>query len=1276
MKHRSLCLTVSLLLLSLSALASPTDVPRILLVGDSWPGFLQIFRCFDTVIQEYPDLAGYGQRGHQTTLVGVRASEFNTPEFMDVVLQELNTYPTIDIVHLSLGGNDFVMDIDWTPSTPQQEVQAFIDMVNTHVETIIDQILAVRPNIRVALCSYDCGDHEMGDATPAQMNALWLQFEQSRLAMAQRKDRVFYVHNLGLMQYHYGIPQADPPIPPYTVPYPGGYPDYDPMPGGDPNYNSPLEALMDDDLHLTLPGYDILAKRCIDEFYHTWLTWPAVLEVLPQAKNAKDPFETFLVTFSESVTGVDTTDFAADGVPGATIESVDGAGATYTVTVNLNGGTGPATLRVLDDDTIIDANSNPLGGPDADNGGFAHNGPLHYADPALNGDDDFQGAMYSLDRSFMPAAWMLGGQSFLPENCDANGGGVSVSPPGIIGNNMLDDCELGLVYTVLHDPAIDLSATGGLTHAQVLEAWQHNIERMRSDVGGADSRVCVSVPGIDTMLAGFMTLGDSGSTAIPTLLVAAVGAFIEFPGATVPMAANYICLANKLGPAGDADGDGFTNRQEYDYFFPQGGKDAYIAAALDPNTVPDITEGEGGGEGEGEGGGEGEGETEGEEPDGLDFCYLMDKIYAVTQSEAMAPLVEMLGDNAALLNMIQCGAADLNGPFVDTDTPPDGQPDLPGPNGLLDAAYELGVLAALVNTPDAYAGLPTGTLPGQSAPGVAPASAATAFQANYDALYTPLAPFIPILPTLVESIAEIELTEEQTEQILDLLPDLISILAGYATLGDADSLGVVLFLTNLLGGFISGLPTEAADFQTLNAILGPDGDADGDGFTNRQEYAVFSGVDAKTGEPGPEAYVNAALDPGTNPDRPEGLLNFCKIMDKIFIVTQSEAMAPLIEMLGDNASLLTMIQCSAADLNGPFVDTDTPPDGEPDLPGPNGLLDGAYELGVLAELVNFGANYAGLPSGTLPGQTGPGVDPAAVAAAFQANYDALFTPLEPFIPILPNLVEGIAEITLTEEQTEQIQGLLPDLISILAGYATLGDTNSLGIVLFLTNLLGDFIATLPTEAADFQTLNAILGPDGDADGDGFTNHQEYTFFSALKGAREYVNAALNPAINPDNPGEGETIEGEGGSEGEGETIEGEGGAEGEGETIEGEGGEGEGEGAEGQGGEGEGESGVEGEGASESPYCTADQDHNNQINLSELLRVIQFFNSGGYHCQSGTEDGFAPGPGDTSCASHSSDYNEQDWAINLSELLRLIQFFNSGGYHLQSGTEDGFAPGL
>ena len=74
---------------------------------------------------------------------------------------------------------------------------------------------------------------------------------------------------------------------------------------------------------------------------------------------------TWTVTFSESVTGVDATDFALarTGVTGGTITAVTGTGATRTVTATTGTGSGTLGLNLTDDDTILDADLLPLGGP-------------------------------------------------------------------------------------------------------------------------------------------------------------------------------------------------------------------------------------------------------------------------------------------------------------------------------------------------------------------------------------------------------------------------------------------------------------------------------------------------------------------------------------------------------------------------------------------------------------------------------------------------------------------------------------------------------------------------------------------------------------------------------------------------------------------------------------------------------------------------------------------------------------------------------------------------
>ena len=110
----------------------------------------------------------------------------------------------------------------------------------------------------------------------------------------------------------------------------------------------------------------------------------------------------------------------------------------------------------------------------------------------------------------------------------------------------------------------------------------------------------------------------------------------------------------------------------------------------------------------------------------------------------------------------------------------------------------------------------------------------------------------------------------------------------------------------------------------------------------------------------------------------------------------------------------------------------------------------------------------------------------------------------------------------------------------------------------------------------------------------------------------------------------------------------------------------------------QGECPVEGEECPVGPFHTADQDESGSIGLNELLRLIQFFNSASFGCEPGTEDGFAPNDPDQDCCPHDTDYNGgPSWRVDLTELLRMIQFFNSGGYHFcpDDGTEDGFCPG-
>ncbi len=82
----------------------------------------------------------------------------------------------------------------------------------------------------------------------------------------------------------------------------------------------------------------------------------------------------FAVTFSQSVTGVDASDFrlttSGSVVAGSSPPVVSGSGSTYTVTINGVQGSGSLRLDLVDDDSIQSSLGIPLGGVGVHNGSF------------------------------------------------------------------------------------------------------------------------------------------------------------------------------------------------------------------------------------------------------------------------------------------------------------------------------------------------------------------------------------------------------------------------------------------------------------------------------------------------------------------------------------------------------------------------------------------------------------------------------------------------------------------------------------------------------------------------------------------------------------------------------------------------------------------------------------------------------------------------------------------------------------------------------------------
>jgi hypothetical protein len=232
--------------------------------------------------------------GLESTVPGTLASQWAEPTYFARarIVSELTLYPSIDIIHMSLGGNDLLDDWqDWMRFDPVAENAMFSDIL-TDVEEVIDFCLSIRPNIKVGLSSYDYMRKTRGAASMVDLNAATIRFATMARQMCESKDRVVFVNCLGITQWTFGDANAVPPYAPHTVPYPGHAPDYDPFPGGDPLQPGPLDQITPDGIHLFQQGYDALATHVITNYYGQWLdpfrysdnlpvaAWPAAVVLL------------------------------------------------------------------------------------------------------------------------------------------------------------------------------------------------------------------------------------------------------------------------------------------------------------------------------------------------------------------------------------------------------------------------------------------------------------------------------------------------------------------------------------------------------------------------------------------------------------------------------------------------------------------------------------------------------------------------------------------------------------------------------------------------------------------------------------------------------------------------------------------------------------------------------------------------------------------------------------------------------------------------------------
>lgn len=274
---------ISPLLLSLfvlSPIVSAQTTERVLVVGDSWAEFTWVYGSVDKALA----FAGHGDKiavGDVTAIGGTTAEQWVTPAYQALITSELAAHPTIDVIHLNVGGNDFLGA--WNASMNPAQEQALYTQIADDVETIVQFIHGIDPSLQIVLNGYDYVNFEelrvtdpwtlltwllLGMPSSTRINQAMFDSSAAMYTRLANDPAVHFINHAGLMQWVFGYPSLG--VAPRTTPLPGNQPSgYHPALGGIPTLPSPPEAMYDG-IHLNRRGYDAVAFHCTYYFYDAW----------------------------------------------------------------------------------------------------------------------------------------------------------------------------------------------------------------------------------------------------------------------------------------------------------------------------------------------------------------------------------------------------------------------------------------------------------------------------------------------------------------------------------------------------------------------------------------------------------------------------------------------------------------------------------------------------------------------------------------------------------------------------------------------------------------------------------------------------------------------------------------------------------------------------------------------------------------------------------------------------------------------------------------------
>lgn len=288
MKKNYLSIIILFLICTNSTLSqcNENDQSKVMLIGDSWAFFMGVDGTINNVFDQW----GHSDIEFYTNLIlsenGAETVDFLQPNKQNEIESQLLSRPEIEVVHLSIGGNDVLGS--WNINFTQAQTDSLKLEVKDSLVAVIDFIKSVRPDVKILWSGYVYPNFEevisdflipsehpfygtwegMEFPDNETINILLNDFSADIENHYATDTTVDFVNVTGLMQYTFGQDDAlgvapFGTYPAFTVPLSEGFVDYPSPKDAMRNY-----GVTKDCFHLSEQGYEDLISYHTQKFYH------------------------------------------------------------------------------------------------------------------------------------------------------------------------------------------------------------------------------------------------------------------------------------------------------------------------------------------------------------------------------------------------------------------------------------------------------------------------------------------------------------------------------------------------------------------------------------------------------------------------------------------------------------------------------------------------------------------------------------------------------------------------------------------------------------------------------------------------------------------------------------------------------------------------------------------------------------------------------------------------------------------------------------------------